>query len=252
MMPEGPKTNGRIQTNGGAHDVDMVGVCAPKSYMSSPDLYRHQLSSSERSNDMRGMLNEKNDEDTNIVLRGNPEHNKAVESDEESVYEQLDIVGDSHSLRYPWQQDVTTQCGRNTSRNVGSQTELTEMCEKCYTERAPKAEKSSSILPRAFRKKLSKTQSSDQFRLSFGHERAFPPSRHASISVLPTGRPLVDIKGLHDYPDPIMASMPNINTADSQTPSQGSRTSPFPSPFPSPDVSVRKPTIIHILFIKKL
>lgn len=254
MMPEGPKTNGRIQTNGGAHDVDMVGVCAPKSYMSSPDLYRHQLSSSERSNDMRGMLNEKNDEDTNIVLRGNPEHNKAVESDEESVYEQLDIVGDSHSLRYPWQQDVTTQCGRNTSRNVGSQTELTEMCEKCYTERAPKAEKSSSILPRAFRKKLSKTQSSDQFRLSFGHERAFPPSRHASISVLPTERPLVDIKGLHDYPDPIMASMPNINTADSQTPSQGSRTSPFPSPFPSPDVSKRPMVkdaagIIHPTFV---
>nr|XP_054751886.1 uncharacterized protein LOC129257555 [Lytechinus pictus] len=230
MMPEGPKANGRIQTNGGSHEVDMVdmvGVCEAKGYLPSPDANqnRHQL---QTSNGMSAMSTEQDDEG-DIVLRCKSEHG-TVDTDGDSYAVSAEIVGG----RYPWQQDVMTQCGRKGTRNVSIQTELTEVCERCYTERVVKGDNSSSILNRVFRRsKLSKSQSSE-FK-PIGNDLSFlPASRHASISVPSTGRPLVDIRGIHDSRDPMGLSMPNINTADSLTPS------PFPSPLPSPDVAKKQ------------
>lgn len=55
-------------------------------------------------------------------------------SDGSSIYEQFEISGDRHDMRFPWQHDVPVQCNLVETREVSIQTDF-EPCSQCQLRR---------------------------------------------------------------------------------------------------------------------
>ena len=55
-------------------------------------------------------------------------------SDGSSIYEQFEISGDRHDMRFPWQHDVPVQCDRVETREVSIQTDFGS-CSECRLRR---------------------------------------------------------------------------------------------------------------------
>jgi hypothetical protein len=66
------------------------------------------------------------------AMRVNVEEDKL--SDVSSIYEQFEISGDRHDLRFPWQHDIYVQCDRMETRDVSIQTDF-EPCSECQCRR---------------------------------------------------------------------------------------------------------------------
>ncbi|XP_072174279.1 uncharacterized protein [Diadema setosum] len=249
LSSDGPhKANGRIRASVDIGEVASVGVMGgirppPHSSVALDKAPASGQFSVEHTNGVPFVTDDMERENNNDSLAVPKEEQQQrngepdLQSDEDSMYKDLDIVGDSHGVRFPWQRDVITQCDGVGKHDMSVQTDISEICDKCNSERALKSEHNSpSLLHRVFpsigrgspdnrrkKGKLFKQASLDCMLppKDFGIDGTMTPPRPRSKSALPTGRPLSDPDVIASVLAPTMLSVPNSGRMMNETFSQG-------------------------------
>ncbi|XP_022082507.1 uncharacterized protein LOC110974883 [Acanthaster planci] len=138
------------------------------------------------------------------AVRVNVEEDKL--SDVSSIYEQFEISGDRHDMRFPWQHDVYVQCDPMETRDVSIQTDF-EPCSECQL--------------RGF------SNSSDLSELDLASNCSFDMRTRSSVissSRRPTGKAKPKLQrqnfslDLNDYPEFFNSSLQVNGTVPSGTP----------------------------------